>query len=77
MLNHPNQRKIDPRLSKKGYIKSLKANMISLQLEYEWYLERDDRESCQEIQDEYTDIFNELKMFLVAWKKSEQYHRKC
>lgn len=74
MKNHPNQRRIDPGLNERDYIKTIRKNMISLGLEFNVYFERKDRESCEEIRQEYLELRNELKMFLTARKKMEIYH---
>ena len=74
MIDHPQQRKINPDLNERDYVKLIRKHMMSLGLEFNIYFERKDKESCEEIRQEYLSLRNELKMFLTARKKMEIYH---
>jgi len=74
MIDHPEQRKIDPELCERKYIRFLQSQMQSLRLEFIIYQERKDKESCIEIALEYKNVRLELTNFLKARKKMETYH---
>ena len=76
MIDHPLQRRIkECNLNKRDYMIARKAELISLELEYKIYKERNDTESCKEIHREYKEIAIELLQFTKALKYIREYHK--
>jgi hypothetical protein len=75
VIDHPQQRTVTAdTLTREGYLAWLKANLKSLNLEYAYYHDRGDTDSCYEIMQEYKALQFECVQFLRAEKRQKLYH---
>ena len=75
MINHPNQRKFFT-FNAVLYKQMLTSEQNSLNLEYKYYFDRGDIESCEEIIFEFLELRHQRAMFCKAERRSRNYHNK-